>query len=107
MTLPKANKFPSLPGGYRFELEHDGVSYTHRENQYHIWVVPIDYDEDEDGSLDVLASEQRVIESYVLDAARRLAELARLEVDERDGDTKIRVGGLNHELRIRAEKSHK
>ena len=106
MTLPKASKFPNLPEGYRFELEHEGVDWKSRENEYTISVMPIDPDENEDEDW-FLVSESRVIESYVLDAARRLAELARLEIDQQGGDTKIRVGALNHELRLRAARSRK
>ena len=100
MTLPKASKFPALPEGYHFELEHEGVNYTHRENEYSLWVLPLENNRSADHPL---LSELHVIESYVLDAARRLAELAHLEVAARGGDTKTRVGGLNHELRLRAK----
>lgn len=101
MTLPKASKFPNLPEGYRFELEYEGVDWRSRENVYTLWVLNIEDEEDD------LVSEMQVIESYVLDSARRLMDLASLIVDERDGDTKVRVGALNQELRLRADRSSK
>jgi hypothetical protein len=100
VTLPKASKFPALPAGYRFELEHDGISYTHRENQYVLRVMPADPAEDEDWPL---VSTGSVIESYVLESAQRLAEIAQLELASQGGDTKVQVGQLNHELRKQAK----